>query len=56
MSAPNPCPWRFLPDKNTLTIKPNTSGYMPSYLMLVDEGSYGAPLAKTCGDIVMTRK
>ena len=43
-------------DKNTLTIKPNTSGYMPSYLMLVDEGSYGAPLAKTCGDIVMTRK
>jgi hypothetical protein len=29
---------------------------MPSYLMLVDEGSYGAPLAKTCGDIVMTRK
>lgn len=43
-------------DKNTLTIKPNTSGYMPSYLMLVDEGSYGAPRAKTCGDIVMIRK
>lgn len=43
-------------DKNTLTIKPNTNGYMPSYLMLVDEGSYGAPLAKTCGDIVMVRK
>lgn len=43
-------------DKNTLTIKPNTSGYMPSYLMLVDEGSYGAPRAKTCGDIVMVRK
>lgn len=44
-------------DKNTITIKPYTGGYSgPAYLMLVDEGSYMAPSAKTCGDIVLTRK
>ncbi len=43
-------------DKNTITIKPYTQGYMPSYLMMIDEGSYMAPAAKTTGDIVLTRK
>ncbi|MDE6857988.1 MAG: hypothetical protein K2J33_04570, partial [Alistipes sp.] len=44
-------------DKNTITIKPYTSGWSgPAYLMLVDEGSYMVPTAKTSGDIVLTRK
>jgi len=43
-------------DKNTITIKPYMGYSGPEYLMLIDEGAYMAPSAKTCGDIVLTRK
>lgn len=53
----DPLPVEVADDKNTITIKPYTSGWSgPAYLMLVDEGSYMAPKAKTSGDIVLTRK
>ena len=49
-------PVEISPDKNTITIKPYTGGYMPAYLMMISEGSYMPPAAKTSGNIVLTRK
>lgn len=52
----DPLPVEISSDKNTITIKPYMGYSGPEYLMLIDDGAYMAPSAKTSGDIVLTRK